>query len=257
LNVNNINTSDFPRSNPDSSNTSLITGVLSLAQCLEDALNGKVTADAVGKSVGCALAAAQAAQRLIAEQKARLAHFEQLAVTDQLTGLLNRRGFEAEIKRTMNGAKRYQEKGVLIYVDLDGFKPVNDIHGHAAGDAVLCHVGKLLTDNVRTTDCVGRLGGDEFAILLTRSTWEAGLKRAEAFDAMINGATLDWQDETITIRASFGFQTYGPDDDLSQILISADDAMYISKRARADKRADNSAIAAKSENAAPPFRASA
>ncbi|MDA1089256.1 MAG: GGDEF domain-containing protein [Proteobacteria bacterium] len=253
--MNNIKTSDFSRSNPASSNTNLVTGVLTLAQCLKDVLNGKASANAVGQSVGTALAAAQAAERLIAEQKNRLAYFEQLAITDTLTGLLNRRGFEAEIKRTMNGAKRYQEKGVLIYVDLDGFKPVNDIHGHAAGDAVLCKVSALLAENVRATDCVGRLGGDEFAILLTRTTWEAGLKRAEAFDAMINGALLDWQGETISISASFGFQTYGPDDDLNQLLICADDAMYISKRARTNTGAV--AIEIKPEDAALPCRASA
>ncbi len=231
--MNLITSGDIARSQPASSKTGLVTGVLSLAQCLEDALNGKAAADAVGQAVGLALSAAHGAERIIAEQKKRLVYFEQLAVTDALTGLLNRRGFEAEIKRAMTAAKRYREKGVLIYVDLDGFKPVNDFHGHAAGDAVLRHVGELLTENVRPTDCVGRLGGDEFAILLTRTTREDGLKRADAFDALINGAALDWQGRTIAIRASFGFQAYGPDDDLNRLLISADDAMYLCKRARA------------------------
>ncbi len=183
--------------------------------------------------MGGALAAANGAERIIAEQRKRLAYFEQLAVTDALTGLLNRRGFEAEIKRAMTGAKRYREKGVLIYADLDGFKPVNDAHGHAAGDAVLRHVGELLSANVRPTDSLGRLGGDEFAILLTRTTWDAGLKRAAAFDAIINGARLDWRGHAIAIGASFGFQTYGPDDDPDRLLTGADDAMYICKRARA------------------------
>jgi len=245
--VNHIKTNDIPRIEPTGTSANLVTGVISLAQCLEDVLNGKASADAVGQSVGHALLTAQKAERLIAEQQKRLAYLEQLALTDTLTGLLNRRGFEGEITRTMKGAKRYQEKGVWIYVDLDGFKPVNDVHSHAAGDAVLCHVSDLLTDNVRATDSVGRLGGDEFAILLTRTTWEAGLKRAEAFDTLVNAAALDWQDERIAISASFGFQTYGPDDDLNKLLISADDAMYISKRARADTPG----------NAPVPFRATA
>jgi len=224
---------DIPWAEPASSKTGLIAGVVALAECLQKTLRGGVSQKDVGVAVGGALAAAQAAEKTIAEQQRRLTHLERLAVTDELTGLLNRRGFEAEIRRTMNGARRYQEKGVLIYVDLDGFKPVNDSHGHAAGDAVLRHVAGLLSENVRATDSVARLGGDEFAILLTRTTWDAGLMRAEAFDALINGAFVAWDGQTITVRASFGFQTYGPDDDLGELLISADNAMYVSKRARA------------------------
>ena len=224
---------DIPLSPPAGSLPGLIAGVVALAECLEKALNGKVSAEAIGVAVGGALAAAEAAEKTIAEQQKHLAHFERLAVTDELTGLLNRRGFEAEIALTTAAARRYHEKGVLIFIDLDGFKPVNDTHGHAAGDAVLRHVAKLLGDNVRATDSLGRLGGDEFAILLTRTTWQAGLKRAEAFDALINGACVQWAGQIIAIRASFGFQTYGPDDDLGQLLIHADNDMYATKRARA------------------------
>ncbi len=220
-------------SKPDQSETTLVARVVRLAECLEQALKGNATLKTVGDAVGGALAAATDAEKRIAEQLERLAHFEELAVTDELTGLLNRRGFEAEIKRTMLSAKRYKEKGVLIFVDLDGFKPINDTYGHAAGDAVLSHVAALLTDNVRGTDFVARLGGDEFAIGLTRTTWDAGLKRAETFDRLINGAQVNCAGRMITIRASFGFQTYGPDDDLRELLKGADDAMYASKRARA------------------------
>ncbi len=234
-----INHNGQPHLEAARSETSLISSVGRLAGCLAES----VSPDAATKAGRCedwgsaaqsALAAAQAADRLIAEQLQRLAHFEQLAVTDELTGLLNRRGFKAEIKRTMLGARRYQEKGVLIFVDLDGFKPINDTHGHAAGDEVLRRVAAILSKNVRATDAVGRLGGDEFAILLSRSAWEDGLKRAEAFDGMINGAVVDWEGEAIPIRASLGFQTYGPNDDMEKILKSADDAMYATKRARAE-----------------------
>ncbi len=232
--MNLFKSTDIPVSEPASSFPGLINGVIALAECLEKALTGKASAEAVGEAVGGALAAAKTAEKTIAEQKKRLVHFEQLALTDALTGLLNRRGFDAEIRRAAAAARRYQEKGVLIYIDLDGFKPVNDSHGHAAGDAVLCHVAGLLGDNVRATDSLARLGGDEFAILLTRTTWKAGLERAEAFDALINGACVQWAGQTITVRASFGFQTYGPDDDLGQLLIHADNDMYATKRARAD-----------------------
>ncbi len=218
---------------PAGSLPGLMTGVVALAECLREALGGTAGAEAVGEAVGGALAAAKAAEKTIAEQRQRLADLERLAVTDALTGLLNRRGFDAEIRRAMTAARRYREKGVLITLDLDGFKPVNDRFGHAAGDAVLCHVAGLLGENVRATDSLARLGGDEFAILLTRTTWQAGLKRAEAFETLINGAFVPWAGQTITLQASFGFQTYGPDDDLGQLLIHADNAMYATKRARA------------------------
>ena len=90
-----------------------------------------------------------------------------------------------------------------------------------------------MSENVCGTVFVGRLGGDEFAILLTRSSWQDGLQRAEAFDALINGATVDWHGELIAINASFGGRTYGPEDDLREVLKSANDAMYAAKRARA------------------------
>lgn len=213
---------------------SLIDSVVGLTQVLEETLRGETSLKKISKTVGRALAQAQAGEQKIAEQKKRLAFLERLSVTDELTGLLNRRGFEAEIRRTMQGAKRYQEKGVLIFIDLDGFKPINDTHGHAAGDAVLRHLGEVLTQNIRGTDSVGRLGGDEFSILLTRTTWGDGLKRAEFFDKLVNSTAITWNGELIEVRASFGFQTYGPDDDLSQLLKLADDAMYVSKRARAE-----------------------
>ncbi|MBI2584951.1 MAG: GGDEF domain-containing protein [Rhodospirillales bacterium] len=180
-----------------------------------------------------ALAAAGRALMLAERAERRLAELERLAVTDALTGLLNRRGLEAELKRVMAAARRYREKGVLIFVDLDGFKPINDTYGHAAGDAVLAHVARLLAAHIRATDFAARLGGDEFAVLLTRTDWQQGLKRAESFDALINGATVAWQGRAIAVHASFGFQTYGSGDDLLRALNEADHAMYAAKRARA------------------------
>ena len=110
-------------------------------------------------TVDRALIAATDAQHRIVELRERIAQLEKLAMTDELTGLLNRRGFERELQRTLALASRYEEPGLLVYVDLDGFKLVNDTYGHAAGDAVLKRVSRLLTDNLRCTDLVVRLVG--------------------------------------------------------------------------------------------------
>ena len=98
--------------------------------------------------------------------RARISELEARIDIDPLTDILNRRGFERELKRSLAYVKRYGTSVALVYVDLDGFKPVNDRHGHAAGDAVLKAIAAALVRNVRASDVVARIGGDEFAVLL-------------------------------------------------------------------------------------------
>jgi diguanylate cyclase (GGDEF)-like protein len=90
-----------------------------------------------------------------------------VALTDPLTGVLNRRGFVDAVERELARARRYQSPFVLAYVDVRGLKAVNDSEGHLAGDEVIKQVGQLLGESVRAEDAVGRLGGDELALLLT------------------------------------------------------------------------------------------
>lgn len=97
-----------------------------------------------------------------------------LSQTDALTGLLNRRGFDAQLAKAMEAARVARLGGALLYVDLDNFKQINDRHGHAQGDAALKSAAELLRRSVRAGDLVGRLGGDEFAI------WLAAVDAAEA-----------------------------------------------------------------------------
>ncbi len=218
------------------SRTDLADSVADLADHLHRALakSGSTAKAASGRAAWKALNAARAADRRTAELFERVAYLEHLASTDELTGLLNRRGFQAELHRTLSATGRYEEIGVLVYVDLDGFKPVNDTYGHAAGDEVLRQVARILQENVRETDYVGRLGGDEFAVLLTRTKWEDGLTLAEVLNQRMNSASVRWQGRTIALRASLGFQAYGPKDDGRELLERADDAMYRTKRLRAD-----------------------
>ncbi len=215
----------------------LVSSVSVLADCMEranvQAAGGGVFA--LRETARNALVAVLDAERRMVQQRDRITYLERLTMTDELTGLLNRRGFQAQLRRALAAADRYDERGLLAYVDLDGFKPVNDTYGHAAGDEVLRQVARVLNDNVRDTDCVGRLGGDEFAILLTRTSPKDGVKRARWLEELVNNTVVDWQGRSITLRASFGFQRYGPKDDELELLKRADSAMYDTKRRRGDR----------------------
>ena len=98
---------------------------------------------------------------------------------DPLTEVLNRRGFERELKRALAYLKRYDTSAALLYVDLDRFKAINDRHGHAAGDAVLKAVAMVIARQVRASDLVARLGGDEFVVLLWNLTAANAQAKAE------------------------------------------------------------------------------
>lgn len=166
------------------------------------------------------------------QQDRRIAELENLATTDGLTKVLNRRGFEEQLSHELSIAKRHGVGGVLIFVDLDEFKPINDTLGHAAGDEVLTTVAKLLRGLVRDTDYVGRLGGDEFAILLPRSNKRNGVRRAEDLDQKINTAVATWNGHNIQIKASCGVHMYAADAEIKPLLEAADAAMYAIKQER-------------------------
>jgi diguanylate cyclase (GGDEF)-like protein len=117
--------------------------------------------------------AALISRRRAAAQAGELAAVAAAALTDPLTGVLNRRGFIEAVERELARARRYHHPFVLAYVDVRGLKTVNDTEGHLAGDNLLKSVAALLTDCARADDVVGRLGGDELGLLLVEQTPEA------------------------------------------------------------------------------------
>jgi diguanylate cyclase (GGDEF)-like protein len=165
-------------------------------------------------------------------QDRRIAELENLATTDALTRLLNRRGFEERLAHELSIARRHGVGGILILVDLDEFKPVNDTYGHAAGDQVLATVATILRGHVRETDYLGRLGGDEFAILLPRSNKRNGLRRAEELDRKLNNAYAAWKGQQLPIKASCGVHMYSGQATVEELLQAADAAMYKIKEER-------------------------
>ena len=125
----------------------------------------------------------------LAAARSRMAALETRAEIDPLTDLINRRGLERELKRALAYVKRYETSAVLVYIDLDGFKSINDRHGHAAGDAVLKAVAMVLARQVRASDLVARLGGDEFVVLLWNLDEADAQTKARSLEAAVSRMT--------------------------------------------------------------------
>lgn len=163
---------------------------------------------------------------------ARIQDLEARIDIDPLTDTLNRRGFERELKRSLAYVKRYGVSAALIYVDLDGFKPVNDRHGHGAGDAMLKAVAASLSRNVRASDVVARWGGDEFIVLLWNVDAPDAEAKANSLEAAVYGTPVRWDSSTLVVGASAGVTFLGPLDSPAEVLARADAAMYARKRER-------------------------
>lgn len=168
----------------------------------------------------------------ITERKELRDRLEQMAQFDMLTGLPNRRMFLDRLSQAVAIAQRSEQRFALLFVDLDGFKRINDSYGHEAGDRVLKTVAARLAACIRISDTVGRIGGDEFTILLaTLAHYEdAGQVADKILDALSRPISLpDGQQDTI--GSSIGISVF-PDDaqDGDSLLATADDAMYKVKR---------------------------
>jgi diguanylate cyclase (GGDEF)-like protein len=166
------------------------------------------------------------------DSRARIQDLEARIDIDPLTDTLNRRGFERELKRSLAYVKRYSTGAALVYVDLDGFKPVNDRHGHSAGDAVLKAVAASLIRGVRASDVVARYGGDEFVVLLWNVRGPAAEAKARALETAVYATPVQWGGSSLVVGASAGVALLGALDTPDEVLERADAAMYARKRER-------------------------
>lgn len=162
--------------------------------------------------------------------RARLSEEEMTARTDKLTGLYNRRGFEAEFPSFMDRAKAIGGGLAVIAMDLDKFKPVNDTMGHAAGDFVLRGVGKILSEGVRKSDLPCRVGGDEFILLLADLDEQRARERAEAVRSAIGTLAHPGNERGIQITSTMGGTMYRPGETAEEVMQRADEALYEAKR---------------------------
>jgi two-component system cell cycle response regulator len=173
-------------------------------------------------------------RRLRDELAARNAELEQLARTDVLTGLANRRHADDVLRQTIAAARRHGRALCAVLVDIDRFKAVNDVHGHAAGDAVLRAVAARLADGLREEDLAARWGGEEFLLLLP-DAGDATIV-CERLRAAIADTPIRVDDAVaITITASFGWAGWGGAETAETLVARADTALYAAKDGGRDR----------------------
>lgn len=158
---------------------------------------------------------------------------ERLSKTDGLTGLMNRRAFQDSLEAAMARAERDGRPGALLYIDLDNFKPINDNFGHEFGDTVLREISEILSTNSRSYDLVARIGGDEFGVWLNDLPSASAIMRAEEFIDALSALADRSGDPAKPFGASVGIAQLEPDsgESLRELLVRADDAMYVAKKA--------------------------
>ncbi len=169
----------------------------------------------------------------IAKLRQNLADVKQEATTDPLTGIANRKAFEAKLRRAVAQAR--SEPGALsvLLLDIDHFKQFNDQHGHRTGDLVLRLVGRVLSDNVKGRDCAARYGGEEFAILLAGAKLHAGAIVAQQICDALSGKHLVNKGsgrDLGRITVSVGVAEFRPDESATSLVERADLALYEAKR---------------------------
>ncbi|MET0326709.1 MAG: diguanylate cyclase, partial [Ilumatobacteraceae bacterium] len=175
----------------------------------------------------------------ITDRKHIEAQLQHLADHDPLTGLANRRGFEAALGRHVSAVARYGYSGALLVLDLDHFKQINDTLGHRAGDELIVSLASVVRRRLRDTDIVGRLGGDEFAVLLPHVTQEqAEVVATSLLEAVRTEVTVLAGTHRRKVTTSIGIAAFD-DPRLSgaELLVSADLAMYDAKEAGRDRYA--------------------
>jgi diguanylate cyclase (GGDEF)-like protein/PAS domain S-box-containing protein len=182
------------------------------------------------------VALASIISRDITDRKRYEERLQFLADHDQLTGLLNRRRFEEELKRELARAGRHHSAGAVLSLDIDNFKSINDAAGHSAGDAVLVEVARVLRDRFRASDVVARMGGDEFCVLLTDIAPERA--RAAAYDllgSIQSTCRPMFGGRLLKAMVSIGVAPFESDDATSsEVIVHADLAMYAAKSSGRD-----------------------
>ncbi len=182
-----------------------------------------------------------------------------LALSDGLTGLYNKRYFQNRLDQEFERFQRYGTPMSLVQIDLDHFKTINDKWGHQAGDATLKAVAKAVNDNLRTGEIAARVGGEEICIIVSNSNARAAFQLAERLRRAFKKIDVAWHHDHIQVSASFGIAQAEPDTLTKwQLYERADQALYQAKKngrdlsfifnERTNKPADHLRVVGEPEN---------
>ena len=165
------------------------------------------------------------------EQAEEIDHARREARTDELTSVANRKALNEKLHLLLDDRKRIGEPFVLMLMDLDNFKRINDAHGHPVGDRVLSSVGQQLKEGLREGDFVGRFGGDEFAVLLPMTELSVGVDLAESVRVTVSekASRAASRGEQVAVSLSIGVVAARASDTAESLLQRADEALYRSK----------------------------
>lgn len=175
----------------------------------------------------------------ISERKKAEAELLHIANTDFLTGVANRRRFLEELDTELSRSNRTGRPAVLLMVDIDHFKNINDTYGHAGGDAVLKHFTELSVGNLRRADRFGRLGGEEFAFLLPETDISRAWQFADRFRCLVADTPARSSKGPVAFTISIGLaDCSAADSTVDSILAHADTALYLAKEAGRNRVSD-------------------
>ncbi len=176
----------------------------------------------------------------IAKLEAELERLRTMVYVDELTGILNRRGFLEETNKefravTLGRTEVERRVGIqipfsIVFLDLDNFKQINDEHGHAAGDEALKTAAQVLRTTLRLGDVYGRWGGEEFVVALLGADSDVAFAVAEKLRRALETADLSVDGKKISLTASFGVSDYHGEQSLEELIENADKAMYQAKQ---------------------------
>ena len=167
----------------------------------------------------------------IQQLKNELEHANELARTDELTGIPNRRGFNKILEKTIKEAYQDENQFALIIFDLDFFKVINDTYGHLIGDSTLRYIAKLLAAETKGRDFIARIGGEEFAVILPNTSYDAALKVAEniRLEIALKKLSVKNHSKPLTLTVSGGVAIYHADETFDKLVQRADEALYHAK----------------------------
>jgi diguanylate cyclase (GGDEF)-like protein len=164
-------------------------------------------------------------QRALAEQQIQAEVFRRLAMFDPLTGLYNRRYAEQRLRSEIARSERRGLSMIVVLVDLNDFKQINDEHGHLAGDHVLKEFAKCLSRSTRGSDLAARWGGDEFILLLL----DCEVNQLSLVLTRMEGLQVEFQGKTLPATFSVGWKAYEPGDQFDELIEEADRNLYAHK----------------------------